>query len=319
MAKDSLRDTDEFMLPPHALETLERHSASAQVQVDLSGMSHRGLVRPRNEDTFLMVRGDRGLTVLATNLPKEIMPPRFDVLGFGMLVADGMGGMSAGDVASRMAAQTLIALVVNTPDWIMLTGEQQNETILARMAERYQKVDATIRDEAAVDPKLTGMGTTMTVAYSLGTDLFLGHVGDSRAYLLRDGRLRRLTHDHTIAQALADLGAIPPHTVVTHHFRHALTRYLGGQKPVKTDVQHARLEDGDQVLLCTDGLTGMVDDDAIAVILREAKTADAACQALIDAALKKGGKDNVTVALARYRFPTEAEKARPTNVPDFTG
>jgi protein phosphatase len=210
--------------------------------------------------------------------------------------------MAAGDVASRLATQTLVALVLKTPDWVMLTGDAENETILTRMAERYRKVDSALREEATVDPKLSGMGTTMTVAYNLGIDLFLGHVGDSRAYLLRGAELHRLTQDHTLAQALADVGAIPTQEVVKHQFRHMLTRYLGAPKPVKADVQQMRLVDGDQVLLCTDGLTEMLDDSAIAGFLREAKTAEEACQALIAAALKQGGKDNVTVALARYRL-----------------
>ena len=208
----------------------------------------------------------------------------------------------AGDVASRLAAQTLIALVLNTPDWILITGAQENEEILTRLAERYRRVDSALREEAAVHPKLSGMGTTMTVAFSLGTDMFIGHVGDSRMYLLRGTELHRLTQDHTLAQALADVGAIPAQEVVKHQFRHMLTRYLGAPKPVKADVQHLRLADGDQVLLCTDGLTEMLDDVAIARILREGKTAEEACKALVAAALEQGGKDNVTVGLARYRF-----------------
>src|SRR5262245_9979203 len=260
MPEEFHSDTDELLLPPNAAEMLQRHSASSPAKVDLSAMSHRGLVRERNEDTFLVLRGHRGLEVLTTNLGDATMPPRFDAYVFGMLVADGMGGMSAGEVASQMAAQTLIALVVNTPDWVMLTGERENDKILSRMAERYRKLDSAIREEATVNPQLHGMGTTMTVACSLGTDLFLGHAGDSRAYLLRGGKLVRLTQDHTMAQALADAGAISANELVQHQFRHMLTRYLGGQKPVKADVQQTRLADGDQLLLCTDGLTEMVDD-----------------------------------------------------------
>src|SRR5262249_25084636 len=151
---------------------------------------------------------------------------------------------------------------------------------LARISERYRTIDSTIRDEAAVDPNLTGMGTTLTVAYSLGADLFLGHVGDSRAYLLRGPEFRRLTHDHTLAQGLADQGAISANELVTSRFRHVLTRYLGGKQPVKTDVCHIRLKDGDQFLLCTDGLTEMVDDTSIAAIMRRTSSAGAACQEL---------------------------------------
>jgi len=302
MSTDIPNEPEEFFIPPSAIDTLRCHSAASPVHVDLSALSHPGLVRERNEDTFLVVRGHRGLEVLTTNVGDASMPPRFGINAFGMLVADGMGRMAAGDVASRLATQTLVALVLRTPDWIMLTGTQENDAILARMAERYRRVDSALREEATVNPRLSGMGTTMTVAFNLGADLFLCHVGDSRAYLLRGGELQRLTRDHTLAEALADVGAIPTNEVVKHQFRHMLTRYLGAPKPVKADVQQMQLADGDQVLLCTDGLTEMLEEAAITGILREAKTADEACQALIAAALKQGGKDNVTVALARYRF-----------------
>jgi protein phosphatase len=302
MPTDFHADPDEFKLPPSAIEILQRHSGASSVEVDISAMSHPGNVRERNEDTFLVLRGFRGLEVLGSSLGDAAMPPRFDISSFGMLVADGMGGQPGGDVASRTAVQTLVALVLSTPDWVMLTGEAENEEILARLAERYRKVDSALREEGAVDPKLSGMGTTMTVAYSLGTDLFLGHVGDSRAYLLRGTELHRLTQDHTYAQILADLGAIPAHEVVKHQFRHVLTRYLGAPKPVKADVNQLQLQDGDQVLLCTDGLTGMVDDATIAAILRNGKSAQETCQSLITAAMNQGGTDNVTVALARYRI-----------------
>src|SRR5262249_48032319 len=173
---------------------------------------------------------------------------------FGLLVADGMGGMAAGDVASRMAVQTLLTLVLNTPDWIMRTGQSENERILARIGERYRKVDAAIREEAAVDPKLAGMGSTLTVGYSLGTDLFLGHIGDSRAYLLRGAEFRRLTRDHTLAQGLADQGAVTSAELVSSRLRHVLTRHLGGKSPAQADVRHLQLQDRDQLLLCSDGL-----------------------------------------------------------------
>ncbi|HLW67211.1 MAG TPA: protein phosphatase 2C domain-containing protein [Gemmataceae bacterium] len=293
---------NDFTLPPSAIEILRRHAGASSVNVDLSARSHQGLIRDRNEDSYLVLRGFRGLEVLGSSMAESAMPPRFEFSSFGMLVADGMGGMPGGDVASRVAVQTLIALVLNTPDWIMLTGEAENEELLTRLAERYRKVDSALREEGMVDPKLSGLGTTMTVAYSLGADIFLAHVGDSRAYLLRGDGLHRLTKDHTYAQILADLGAIPAQEVVRHQFRHVLTRYLGAPKPVNADVHQMRLHDGDQILLCTDGLTSLVDDPAIAAILRGAQTAAKACEDLVLAALNQGGMDNVTVALARYRF-----------------
>jgi protein phosphatase len=296
-------DTGEFDLPPPAIETLLRLARAAHPRVDLAGLTHPGLVRERNEDVYLLVQADRSLRVRGTNLPEADMPLHFEETGYGMLVADGMGGMAGGDVASRMATQTLTALVLSTPDWIMLTGDEENIRILERMVERYRAVDSAVREEATVNPNLAGMGTTMTIAYSLGTQLFVGHVGDSRAYLYRGTELHRLTRDHTMAQALADQAIIAAHEIATHHFRHVLTRFIGAGRPVAADVMQTLLVNGDQVLVCSDGLTEMLPEPQIATILRAALTAEEGCRLLIDAALKEGGKDNVTVAIARYHIP----------------
>jgi protein phosphatase len=148
------------------------------------------------------------------------------------------------------------------------------------------------------------MGTTMTLTCSLGSSLIIGHIGDSRAYLFRGGELHQLTRDHTLVQALVDAGRLTAEEAAKHPFRHVLTRSLGtGEIRVASEFQQAWLADGDQLLLCTDGLTDMVDNATIGSILRGAATSDEACHTLVATALANGGKDNVTVALARYRFP----------------
>ena len=148
------------------------------------------------------------------------------------------------------------------------------------------------------------MGTTLTAAYSVGVDLFVIHLGDSRAYLYRKGELQRLTKDHTYAQAMADAGYIAPEEVRRHARRNTLTNYLGGRHgKFKADLRWLRLADGDRLLLCTDGLSDMVDDGSIARILREHDRPQDAAQALLDEALERGGKDNVTVVVARYEIP----------------
>ena len=149
-----------------------------------------------------------------------------------------------------------------------------------------------------------GMGTTMTLAMSLGPVLTVIHVGDSRAYLLHRGVLHRLTRDHTVPQVLADLGRLPADEVATHGLRHVLTGGLGlwetGGEP---EVQRVPLADGDRLLLCTDGLTEMVDDATIAAELGRDRSAAEACQTLLDLALARGGLDNVTIVVAGYRIP----------------
>jgi PPM family protein phosphatase len=280
-------------------------TGSARVQVELAALSHQGLVRANNEDHYLVVRFGRALETVLTNLPADQVPARAEEVGYGLVVADGMGGTAAGEVASRMAIRTLVSLALHTPDWILSTAEQETERVMERMAERLRSVGAALRDQGRGDPSLAGMGTTMTLACSLGARLVIGHIGDSRAYLFRGGGLHQLTRDHTLVQSLVDAGCLTAEEAAIHPFRHRLTRSLGGRgDPYAADLQRAWLSDRDQLLLCTDGLTEMVDNATIGHVLGGAATADEACQTLVALALDNGGKDNVTVALARYRLPS---------------
>jgi protein phosphatase len=297
-------DTVEIALPCPSSRVLGPQTGSARVQVDLAALSHPGLVRRANEDHYLIMRFGRTLETVQTSLPADQLPARFEEVGYGLLVADGIGGAAAGERASRTAISTLVSLILHTPDWILSDEAAETEQVLQRLAERYRQIDAALREEAGSYPDLAGMGTTMTLACSLGASAVLGHVGDSRAYLLRGGALHQLTRDHTFVQALVDLGQLSAEEAGRHRLRHVLTRALGGRaRSFEGDFQRAWLADGDQLLLCTDGLTNMVDDAAIAAVLRGASSSEEACRALVAAALEKGGKDNVTVALARYRFP----------------
>jgi protein phosphatase len=302
---DNDADTGEFFLPTLACDRRAR-SLSAFVQVDLAGLSHPGKVRPNNEDHFLIARFDRSMRTLLTNLPPGDVPDHSGETAYGMLVVDGMGGESAGEVASRTAVSILIDLVLQTPDWILRLDEHWLQKVHQRMEQRFQQVQEALTGQAREDPALTGMGTTMTLTCSVGADLFLAHAGDSRAYLFRQDRLHRLTCDHTVAQSLADVGAIRPEEVATHPLRHVLTNVLGGREgQVRVESRDLRLEDGDQILLCTDGLTDPVPDEIIREVLRSTGTSHVACNALLNLALGSGGKDNVTVVLGRYHFPTE--------------
>jgi protein phosphatase len=298
-------DTDEYRISTTPTDVRSPGVTSAAVQVDLAARSHAGLVRPNNEDHFLVVRLHRALQTLLTNLPEGLLPLREEEVGYVLVVADGMGGMAAGEVASRSAIRTLINLALATPDWVMMKEGPEIERVMQRMAERYRRVDAALREEARADPSLAGMGTTMTLACSLGVNLILAHVGDSRAYLLRGGALHSLTRDHTLVQELVDRGVVRPKQAARHPFRQFLTRALGGGGEIEAEVQQVLLAHADQLLLCTDGLTDMVDATSIGAILQSSASSDEACQSLVDLALQNGGKDNVTVVLARYRFAPE--------------
>lgn len=276
--------------------------SSSLWKVDVSGGSHVGRVRSNNEDHFLVARMDRVWRTVASNLPPDVVPETSTETVFGLLVADGMGGRAAGEVASRMAIGTLVELFLETPDIIMRLDPGFTEEVLQRLDERFQTIKDRLSEQVRREPELAGMGTTMTLAASIGPDLLLAHVGDSRAYLYRKGELRRLTRDQTMAQFLADSGVITASEVDAHPMRNVLTNVLGTHGgPMSVDLSGHRLENGDRMLLCSDGLTEMVPEPDIARVLSEPDTTSAtACNRLIQLALDAGGKDNVTVVLGRY-------------------
>jgi len=287
-----------------------RRPFASPVVVDAAGLSHAGRVRPENQDHFLVARVGRSLDVLATSLPDGEVPERFDETGYVMVVADGMGGAAAGELASRLAVTTLVNVVLDVPDWIMKLDDASANELMARAVDYYRQVDRELIDRAAADPALRGMGTTMTVAYSAGADLFVAHVGDSRAYLYRDGRIQQLTRDHTHVQSLVDAGTLEREQAATHRLRHVLTNVLGGRSGLTdVDLHRLHLVDRDRLLLCTDGLTEVVGDAEIAEVLGRMKSPELACRALVDLALDRGGPDNVTALAARFSLEPDGEIA----------
>lgn len=255
-----------------------------------------------NEDHYLIAKSVRSLDILSTNLPDEDMPPRIDETGYAMLVADGMGGMAAGELASRLAISALVSIVLEVPDWILKSDEEHAKRVMARAERYYKDVNAALMERGKSDPSLSGMGTTMTLAYSIGAELFIAHVGDSRAYLLRSNQLHQLTRDHTHAQMLVEAGVLTHEQAATHRLSHVLTNAIGGAGQLKVELHRVSLLDDDRLLLCSDGLTDMVDDETIAKVMAEAPSSDEGAEQLKELALANGGRDNVTALLARYHI-----------------
>ena len=302
------KDLDTAELPSLNPREPWPESISSRTQVDLGACSHQGKVRPNNEDCFLVTRLERRLQTLWTNLPADHIPDHQAETAYGLLVADGMGGEAAGEVASRTAISKLVELVLDTPDWHMRLDDVGANEVLARLDQRFSKLREALIDRARAEPRLSGMGTTMTLAVSHGANLIVAHVGDSRVYLFHRGRLHLLTRDQTLAQDLSEIGVIRPEDVAKHPARHTLTGAIAAQgEEAQAEFCQVWLADGDQVLLCTDGLTEMVTEAAISAVLKETESASAACRALVDLALEGGGKDNVTVVLGRYRIPQEQD------------
>ena len=308
MGHQSEIDTAEFAQDAGASGTERPQPFSSLVRVDFGAISDVGKVRTNNEDHFRIARTSRTMRTLMSNLPPGQVPDYFEDVAYSMVVADGMGGEAAGEVASMMAITIGVNLRLNDVKWNLKINEQEARDLMDRACRMIHQIDEALAERARSDPALHRMGTTLTVTYSVGDDLFLFHVGDSRAYLYRGGRLRQLTHDHTVAQALADAGQIGAEEVASHRMRHVLTNVMGSQTgQLHVEMLQVRLLDGDRVLLCTDGLTEMVHEDEILEILRGIEGSGQACRALVDLALQHGGKDNVTVLIARYHIPEHVD------------
>jgi serine/threonine protein phosphatase PrpC len=217
-------------------------------------------------------------------------------------VADGMGGARAGEVASAIAADAFEG--ANATD---AAGESQLTRIL-------REANRRIYDLAVSDESRRGMGTTLTAAKVHDEEVSLGHVGDSRAYRMRDGELEQITRDHSLVAELERSGQITPEAAEHHPQRSIITRALGPEPDVEVDTYTLTGRDGDLFMLCSDGLTSMITDDEVAAILRTAETLDAAADALIKAANQSGGKDNITVVLFRLGEVAEGAPPRETTV-----
>jgi PPM family protein phosphatase len=274
---------------------------------DIGAGSDRGSVRQNNEDHYLVIRFGRSLVTCQTNLDESLLPPNHVRSGVGMMVADGLGGAAGGEVASSMALSRLVELLVHTPDWVLsVDTERSVTTVLERMSQRFQLIDDTLRSHAEQNYGLRGMGTTLTVAGTIGRDMFVGHVGDSRAYLLRGGELKQLTSDHTLAQAMVDSGLASPDDSAARAIRHILTRAIGlSDDEIEPQIRRLRLFEGDQVLLCTDGLTNVVNEQSITSVMLQTNSAQNACDTLIASALEAGAPDNVTLVIARFGPDTQ--------------
>ena len=269
----------------------------APLHIDFGACSHLGNVRRNNEDHYAVIRRKRSREVLLTNMPRaDLALP--DDESYLLVVADGMGGAAFGELASRLALKTADELVGSACGWITKLQDVDFPPIHDRIQAYADLIHETLVDYGQSDPRLAGMGSTLTCAHALGSDVIIAHVGDSRAYHFRQGKVQQVTRDQTLAQELMDAGMSARDTV---RFRHILTNCLGGDaRAVRSEVYHLRLQDGDALLLCTDGLSDLIGNHEIAPVLANCGTAQQACDQLVGMALDRGGRDNITVVLGRF-------------------
>lgn len=275
---------------------------SQTVTIEFGALTDRGKVRDKNEDHFLVARMAKSMAVCQTSLPGLGRTRFSEKVGSLLVVADGMGGAAAGEQASALAVESVERFVLETLKWFLHLEGRDEHTLFDELRQALECADREVVERARRDPRLHGMGTTLTMAYSVDTDLFIVHAGDSRAYLFHDGELHQLTQDHTFVQVLVQGGTLTPEAARRHRFRNLVTNVIGGpHEGVFAEIHKLKVADGDVLLLCSDGLTEAVEDAAIAAILAGPDHPERVCTRLIELALERGGPDNITVIVARYQ------------------
>ena len=298
-AKATRRRTLSPVLDAEKFQTL-----SSAVRVEFGAMSQRGSLRPHNDDHYLAIRLARSQAIILTSLASSDLPENFQEQAFAFLVADGLGDRGVGSLASRIALSTFAHLALHFGQWNVRIDGFTAEQVMDRAKRFYERINDAVLKRGKETPELRGMATTLTAAYSAGDDLFIAHVGHSRAYCFRDGELLPLTADHTIAGRNANGPQPQPVPRSSQDLQHILTDTLGGKAALpEILIEHFRLQDGDRLLLCTNGLTDVLDDDRIAETLSCRRRPQEECRALVDLAASRGGEDDVTVVLADYRIP----------------
>lgn len=266
--------------------------------VTISALTHPGLVRDNNEDQYAVIRRSRDSEVLIKSFSlgeSEVEDEKIEA--YWLLVADGLGGQVSGEIASATAIRAVMQYASELSSWVMRPLGEIRAELEARLQCYGDAISRAMRERVQENPDLSGMATTLTSVYLFGNQAAILNVGDSRSYLFRDRELQQLTEDHTLSQQLQRQG-LPEK--VADAYRNVVTRCFDTtDRETSFDLFLLTLEQGDQLLLCSDGLTDMVQDPEIRQIFSMGRDVREDCCSLVNAALRNGGKDNVTAVLAR--------------------
>ena len=272
------------------------------IQMDCYGMTDIGKKRSSNEDQFLIADLNKSLRVHQTSLGLDHQTRLFGgSQGHLLVVADGMGGCAAGERASTLAIDSVVSYVLDTLHWFFRLNENSEDDFRDDLKAALHHCQERLAIEIAAIPKREGMGTTLTMAYIMWPKMYVVHVGDSRCYLFRDGKIRQITRDHTVAEMYVEQGEMSQEDADSSRWSHVLWNVLGGDTDeLAPEVYGARLCRGDTVLLCTDGLSNCISNEQMVERLRSGRTSESVCQQLVSDANDEGGNDNITIVMARF-------------------
>jgi protein phosphatase len=264
-----------------------------RVHVSVFGKTDVGRSREHNEDTFLVA----DLTAQKASLLPDVREHDVGAKGTLLMVADGMGGAAAGEIASRMATEVVYDHLLN--HWIP-DKETTAQQFATRLREAAENANGQIHAHAKAHPEMRGMGTTMTCVGVLNDHLYVVQVGDSRAYMVRRGEPTQLTRDQSLMQRLVDAGELTEEEAERSERKNIILQALGPEERVRVDLTHQQIRSGDALLLCSDGLSGQVTKEEIAERLSQDKNLVTVSGELIALANERGGPDNITVVIARF-------------------
>jgi len=274
---------------------IEAESIS-EAGVEIAALTHPGLVRTNNEDHYIVIRKKRAATVMSSSLESDQLPEAEELTTWLLVVADGLGGHASGEVASATAVSAILNMSNELGGWIMRFSSDEVEQELATQVKMYSDaIQKALSQMAAENPELTGMATTINAVYVFENHALMVNVGDSRSYLFREKSILHVTADHTLAEYMQREGVSQASSA---RFRNLVTRTFNTDgKAVEFDLYHLQLQPGDRILLCSDGLTDMVDDAGILQAVTSSESPAEACERLLRTALAAGGRDNVTTIL----------------------
>ncbi len=270
------------------------HNGDPRIVARVFALTDVGRTREHNEDSFLVANLESGEPMGFEADARDMRAPAHGLL---FLVADGMGGAASGELASSMASHVVLAVL--SEEWKRLELPT-SEAFATALRDATVEANTRIHDFAKQHPEHRGMGTTATVAGLLGDTLYVAQVGDSRAYLVRDGSAKQLTKDQSLMQRLVEAGEMTQEQAESSDRRNIILQALGPEPHVTIDLTHQRLRRGDTLILCSDGLSGLVRIDEMTRIAAESPDVGSMCQRLIDRANELGGPDNITVVAATF-------------------
>lgn len=271
-----------------------------QVNLSIFGITDTGVLRPYNQDSYLIAEltyknplADYSTSHFIADM-RVVIEQALTPAGCLLAVADGMGGAAAGDIASQLGIDTLLAELTDE-----LAQNNPALTVQDMLKKSVENANLRLWQESQLNIEYRGMGTTLTAAYIQNATAYIAQVGDSRAYLVRSGHIGQLTRDQSAVQMLLDLGRITPEQALNFPNRNIILQALGVEPIIQVAMTRVRLCRGDYLVLCSDGLTNKLKDEEILEYLKEERQLDRACQKMVDEANRRGGEDNITLVVVK--------------------